>query len=162
MKALLFKTKEIIEKIEYLNIASITPDGLPWNSPVYCSYDKKLNFYWMSWRKNQHSENIRSNPNIFVTIYDSTVPASTGLGIYIQGKAYELANPKDIIIGLKSHYSRVDKKMKAIIMFLEKFPRRVYKFIPEKAWINGEDQIEGNYIDIRTELNLDELKNIFK
>ena len=34
----------IIKNIEYINIASITPEGLPWNSPVYTAFDKDLNF----------------------------------------------------------------------------------------------------------------------
>ena len=67
MESLISKSKEIVEKIEYLNIASITPEGLPWNSPVYCSYDKYLNFYWLSWKENQHSKNIRNNENIFIS-----------------------------------------------------------------------------------------------
>ena len=153
------KLREIIEKIEYLNIASITPEGMPWNSPVYCAYDRELNFYWLSWKENQHSRNIRNNSDVFITIYDSTVPASTGVGVYFQGKAHELSNPIDIVIGLKCVYSRSKHKMKDAIMFLTSYPRRVYKFIPQKAWINGEGDIEGNYIDIKTELNLIELRS---
>ncbi|MFA6353463.1 MAG: pyridoxamine 5'-phosphate oxidase family protein [Candidatus Paceibacterota bacterium] len=162
MKNLLSRSKEIIEKIEYLNIASITPEGLPWNSPVYCSFDKELNFYWLSWKENQHSKNIRNNSNTFATIYDSTVPASTGFGVYFQGKTYELNNPIDIIIGLKCIYSRSKHKMKDVVMFLTSYPRRVYKFTPEKVWINGTGDIEGNSIDTRTELELGELKKVFR
>jgi uncharacterized protein YhbP (UPF0306 family) len=162
MDALYKKATEIIKQIEYLNIASITLEGLPWNSPVYCSYDSQLNFYWMSWKKNQHSQNIRLNANVFATIYDSTVPPSTGVGIYFQGKAYELTNPKDILIGLTTHYLRVNKKIKAIIMFLSSHPRRVYKFVPEKCWINGNEKIQEETIDVRTELDMDKLTSIFK
>lgn len=160
MENFIIKSKEIIEKIEYLNLATITPEGLPWNSPVYCSFDGELNFYWLSWKENQHSKNIRSNENVYITIYDSTVPTSTGVGVYFQGKAYELNNPIDILIGLKQHYLRSKHKMKDVIMFLTSYPRRVYKFIPEKVWINGEGEINGNYIDTRTKLNLEELKMI--
>jgi len=160
MENLLAKSKEIIEKIEYLNPATITPEGLPWNSPVYCSFDEELNFYWLSWKENQHSKNVRNNPNVFATIYDSTVPASTGFGVYFQGKAHELSNPVEIIKGLKCHYSRSKHKMRDIVMFLTTYPRRVYKFVPEKVWINGSGEIEGNYIDNRTELDLKELRKI--
>lgn len=160
MENLLLKSKEIIEKIEYLNLATITPKGLPWNSPVYCSFDKKLNFYWLSWKENQHSENIRSNENVYITIYDSTIFSGQGVGVYFQGKAYELSNPIDIVKGLTHHYGRSKKKMKDVIMFLTSYPRRVYKFVPEKVWINGEGEIEGNYIDNKTELDLEELKKI--
>lgn len=162
MENLILKSKEIIEKIEYLNISSITEEGLPWGSPVYCSYDSDLNFYWLSWKENQHSKNIRNNSNIFVTIYDSTIPTSTGVGVYLTGKAYELSNPVDIVIGLKCIYSRSKHKMKDVIMFLTSYPRRVYKFVPERAWINGEGEIEGNYIDNRTELDLEQFKNLSK
>ncbi|MDD5721111.1 MAG: pyridoxamine 5'-phosphate oxidase family protein [Candidatus Pacebacteria bacterium] len=160
MENLLKKSKEIIEKIEYLNSATITPEGLPWNSPVYCAYDKELNFYWLSWKENQHSINIRNNPNTFTTIYDSTVPASTGIGVYFQGKSYELTNPIEILVGIKCVYMRSKHKMKDVAMFLTSYPRRVYKFVPEKIWINGTGQIDGNSIDTRTELDLKELKKI--
>lgn len=152
------KAVEIIKKIEYLNIASITPEGLPWNSPVYTAFDKNLNFYWFSWAKNQHSVNVRKNPNVFITIYDSTQPAGTGTGIYFSGKAYELINPKDIIVGLSVGYKRSKHKMRDVAEFLTHYPRRVYKFIPKKAWINGDSDIKGNFIDIREELILDEIK----
>ncbi len=147
-----------IKNILYINIASITPEEKPWNSPVYCAFDKDLNFYWLSWKLNQHSENIRNNPFVFITIYDSTVPAGTGFGVYFEGKAHELNNPKEILVGTIEVYRREKRKPRDVIQFLNKFPRRVYKFIPEKVWVNGEGEIDGNYIDSRTELNLEKLK----
>lgn len=157
---LLEKSKEIIKEIEYINIASITPEGLPWNSPVYCSFDEELNFYWLSWKENQHSKNVRNNPNVFVTIYDSTVPANTGVGVYFQGKASELSNPLEMITALKCVYSRSKHKIRDVAMFLTTYPRRIYKFVPEKVWINGTGHIEDNPIDTRTELDLEELKKL--
>lgn len=154
------KAAQIIKKIEYINIASITPEGMPWNSPVYTAFDKKLNFYWFSWKKNQHSINIRNNPNVFITIYDSTIPAGTGVGIYFSGKAIELSNIKDILIGTTVCYKRSKHKARNVVQFLKHFPRRVYRFTPEKAWINGDSDIEGNFIDIRQELPLNEIKNM--
>ena len=149
---------KIIKEIEYINIASITPEGLPWNTPVYTAYDASLNFYWLSWKKNQHSVNMRSNPDVFVTIFDSTVPPGTGAGVYFSGEAIELTSPKEIIIGMTVVYKRDKHKMRAIKEFLTHFPRRVYRFTPEKAWINGDSDINGNFIDIRTELDLKLIK----
>jgi len=154
------KAITLIKSIEYINIASITPEGMPWNSPVYTAFDKDLNFYWFSWKKNQHSINIRNNSNVFVTIYDSTVPSGTGVGLYFSGQAHELHNVKDILVGATVCYKRAKLTMKAVSNFLTHFPRRVYKFIPEKAWINGDSDIHGNFIDIRQELNLRDLKEI--
>lgn len=154
----IIKAVGIIKKIEYLNIASITPEGMPWNSPVYTAYDNKLNFFWFSWKKNQHSINIRNNQNVFVTIYDSTVPEGTGIGVYFSGKAYELSNIKEMLVGMIVCYKRIKHKRRAVREFLKHFPRRVYKFTPEKAWINGDSDIKGNVIDIRQELSLIEMK----
>ena len=96
MEGLIKAATKVIKNILYINIASITPSGKPWNTPVYCAYDKDLSYYWLSWRLNQHSKNIRNNPDVFVTVYDSTVPAGTGFGVYFEGKAYELKNIKEI------------------------------------------------------------------
>ncbi|EKD62282.1 MAG: hypothetical protein ACD_52C00246G0002 [uncultured bacterium] len=156
------KAARIIKKILYMNIASITPEGKPWNTPVYCAYDKDLNFYWLSWKLNQHSKNVRNNSCVFTTIYDSTVPAGTGFGVYFQGNACELENPVVIFKGLKVVYKREKRKPRDVIEFLKKFPRRAYKFVPEKMWVNGDGDINGNFIDVRTELDLEEFKQAFK
>src|SRR3990167_9935877 len=155
METFLQQAKDVIEKIKYLNIASISSEGFPWNTPVYTSYDKNLNFYWLSWKKNQHSQNIEHNPQVFITIYDSSVPEGTGFGVYFQGKASRVIDPTEILILLKSHYSMANSKMRAVEKFIKKFPRRVYKFTPEKAWVNGDAEIEGEPIDTRVELNLE-------
>ena len=129
---------------------------------VYCDYDSYLNYYWLSWKKNQHSKNIRSNSSVFVTIYDSTAPAGTGFGVYLRGEAHELTNPREMLTGLTEIYRREKRKPRDVIEFLKKFPRRVYKFTPKQAWVNGDLDIDGNCIDIRTELDLETLKAAIK
>lgn len=162
MDELIKKAAGIIKTIRYINIASITPDGKPWNSPVYCAFDKDLNFFWLSWKQNQHSINVRNNPNVFITIYDSTVLCSTGVGVYLEGTAKQLNSPKDVLLGIKEVYSREKRKARDVLQFLKKFPRRVYRFSPNRVWINGNGEIDGNFIDVRTELDLDKLKFYFK
>ena len=56
--------------------------------------------------------------------------------------------------GLILLYKRMEHKMRMVKEFLTHYPRRVYRFTPEKVWINGDSDINGNFIDIRTELNL--------
>lgn len=153
--------KEILERIAYMNIASITPEGTPWNSPVYISYDNDLNFFWVSWNKNQHSVNIRNNPHVFVTIYDSTVPAGTGVGVYMEGKAFEITNLMEAIRALKTHYGREKRNPRDVIEFMKKFPRRAYKFVPDKAWINVDGEVSGNFVDKRVEIDLADMRKMF-
>lgn len=148
------KAKSIIEKIIYITIATVSKDGKPWNSPVYSAYDKKFNFFWASWKENEHSKNVRNNADVFLVIYNSTAPEGTGEGVYIKAKAQELNDPKEIEHALKYLYGRKNKAPRKVVEFLGDFPRRVYKAIPEKFWINTDGEISGNFIDKRVEVNL--------
>ena len=148
------KAKKIIEKILYITIATVSKDGQPWNSPVYSAFDKNYNFYWASDKNGQHSKNITENENIFIVIYDSTVPEGTGEGVYVKAKAYSLEDEKEIQHALEYLDGRVGKKPHDPNGFLGDMPRRVYKAVPEKFWVNDDGDINGNYIDIRIEVNL--------
>jgi hypothetical protein len=154
------KAVAVIKQIEYLNIASITPDGMPWGTPVYTVYDKELNFHWLSWKENQHSLNVAHNPNVFVTLYDSTVPCSTGFGVYLQGKVKPVMNPVHLAKCLLTFYNRRNRQPRDVKEFLTSYPRRLYMFTPERIWVNGDGEINGNYIDVRTELDLDNLRRL--
>jgi len=151
------KARKIIEKILYITIATVSKDGKPWNSPVYSAFDENYNFYWASWKENQHSKNIRENNNVFIVVYDSTVPEGTGEGVYIQAKAYELDDEKEIKLALGYLDGRVNKRKdskKRIAQFQGDKPRRIYKAVPDKVWVNGEGDINGEYIDMRMEVDL--------
>ncbi len=151
---LINKAREIISKILYITIATSTKDGRPWNSPVYSAFDDNYNFYWASDQNSQHSKNIKENNLVFIVIYDSTVPEGTGEGVYIQAKAYELTDEKEIEYALKYLYGRKNEKPRKFSEFLRKFPRRIYKAVPEKIWVNTEGDIDGNYVDKREEIKL--------
>lgn len=148
--------KEIIQDILYITIATCSKDGQPWNSPVYSAYDDDYNFYWASWRENQHSKNIVENNNIFIVIYDSKVHEGKGRGVYIQAKAHELNNENEIADAIKLLDGRVGK-VKDTITRIKQFqgnkPRRIYKAVPERFWINGNGDVKGEYIDVRFEVD---------
>lgn|SRR3990167_5091914 len=157
MEDLSEKAKKIIEKILYITIATVSKDGQPWNSPVFSAYDESYNFYWNSWKENQHSKNIAENNKVFIVIYDSTVPERMGEGVYIQAKAFMITDEKEIEEArmlLSKRKSKPSSKLRSPAEFLGEYPRRVYKAVPEKVWVNGNGDINGNYIDIRTEVSL--------
>lgn len=149
------KAKKIIEKILYITIATSSKDGGPWNSPVYSAFDENYNFFWVSWKENQHSKNIRENNNVFIVIYDSTVPEGTGEGVYIKARAYELTDEKETEHAISYLDERINKKGRhKVSQFIGSIPRRVYKAVPEKFWMNAEGDIKGEYIDKRVEVKL--------
>ncbi len=146
--------KKVLEKIPYMTLATVTPDGQPWNSPVYTAYTKDYTFYWASDQANIHSQNIKNNSNVFAVIFDSTASANTGFGIYLKGKATIVTNPIEMLQAMTLLYTRAKDKLVAIETFMHHFPRRLYKFVPEIAWVNGDGTKDGDYVDIRTEIPL--------
>lgn len=151
---------EIIKKIQYATLATVTPEGLPWNSPVKHEYDDELNIYWFSDKSNQHSKNVRSNGKVFIVIYDSTVPEGEGEGVYIQAHVTELTDPEEI-----SAVRRIKKgpDYDAPDDFIGSAIRRVYKAIPEKVWLNDSETKNNVFIrDYKVEVDLSTLKNNLK
>ncbi|MGH3425997.1 MAG: pyridoxamine 5'-phosphate oxidase family protein [Mycobacteriales bacterium] len=71
-----------LSRVEYAALATSSPSGEPWNSPVYTAYDDELNLYWTSAASSMHSQNIRSSGRAFLVIYNSTAPEGTGEGLY--------------------------------------------------------------------------------
>lgn len=148
------RAKEIIEQILYITIASISEDGTPLNTPVFSAYDKNYNFYWGSHRDSHHSKNIRNNENICLVIYNSTVEAGTGKGVYMKAKAKELEDPNDIKFAHNLLQSRRSVPFWKIEEVSGDAPVRLYKAVPEKVWVNEDGETNGTYIDIREEIDI--------
>ena len=148
------RAKQIINQIIYITIATVDKDAQPWNTPVYSAFDERYTFYWISSPESQHSQNIATNHRAFLSIYDSTVAEGTAEGVYIQAEASELADASEIEHALKLLASRKNKTPKAVELFLNNAPRRVYKAVTQKAWINTDTVIDGLHIDGRAEISL--------
>jgi general stress protein 26 len=143
----------IIKTIEYLTIASVCPNGLPWNTPVFTSYDSNLNFYWGSYKENQHSLNIMNNNNVFCVLYDSRAKEGTGEGLYLEGYADMLTDNETMQYALNMLMKRSGHFGKNTDNYKDDKPRRLYRFIPERIWMNDGDTKNGEYIDIRTQID---------
>ena len=150
------RAAEIINQIRYATLATVCEDGNPWNSPVSSQHDEDLSIYWVSDKEGQHSRNIRQNQNIFIVIYDSTIPEGEGEGVYIQAKAHEL-NDRDEILEMRKAKKGPD--VDDADKFLGDGIRRMYKAVPQRVWMNDAQIENGIFMrDIRVEIPLDELK----
>ena len=154
------RAAQIIQVIEYLTIASVCPDGQPWNTPVYTAYDDVLNFYWASWVDNQHSQNIMVNRNVFLVLYDSRARAGEGEGVYMQAHAHALMeeDAKDIELACRLLKERESREAGDFKKYLHGAPRRIFKAIPHKAWTNDGSTKDGDFIDVRRSLDLEVLR----
>lgn len=144
------KAKIIIDAIKYAALATVSKDGEPWNTPlaIYHFHNDYI-LYWASWHSNQHSQNIRANGKAFVAVYDST-PANgqPTAGVYLAGRACEITDQQEamqvaLVFG-DDPYNPSDGQK-----YLGDHPRRLYKFVPDKVWMNDGADVDGNFIDVR-------------
>lgn len=150
---------EIIKQIKYATLATVTPDGLPWNSPVAHQYDDELNIYWVSDKEGQHSRNVTSNDRAFIVIYDSTVAEGDGEGVYIQASVAQVTDPAEILrvrrMKKGSHFEQSPDS------FLGDSIRYMYKAVPEKIWLNDAEIKDGVFIrDYRVDISLETIRNL--
>lgn len=145
------KLQKILKEVPYVTIASVCPDGRPWNTPVWGAFDDDLNLYWASWPKNQHSLNIAQCPKLFAVMYDSRAAEGDGLGIYIEMEAAMLTQKQDIDAARKVYTTNFGENLQHE-PFTGACPRRLYKAVPQRLWFNGDAYIKGNFIDVRREV----------
>ncbi len=146
------RAKTILDAIKYAALATISKDGEPWNTPLAAfHFDNDCTLYWASWQNNHHSQNIRANGKAFVVVYDSTpADGQPTAGVYMTGKALEITDKQEamqaaLVFG-NDPYNPSDGRK-----YLGDYPRRLYKFVPDKIWMNDDDNVDGNFIDVRKE-----------
>ena len=91
-----------------------------------------------------------------MVIYDSTIAAGKGEGVYIEAVATELKSPREI----KFAHQLLQKRHKpASYWKLNQVhgnaPIRLYKAKPKRIWVNGEGAVDDTYIDTKTEVKPD-------
>jgi nitroimidazol reductase NimA-like FMN-containing flavoprotein (pyridoxamine 5'-phosphate oxidase superfamily) len=146
--------RQILEDICYMAIASVSSDGQPWSTPVYFAYDEELNLYWTSAKDSCHSSNIAINPAIFISIYNSAAPEGSAVGLYIKATARELGDAAQVRKACECLYGRAQKARPPETEFMGASPRRVYKAIPQQAWVNSVRWIECTRVDVREAIDL--------
>ena len=87
---LVARGRAIVDANLYMVLGTADADGRPWASPVYFAPDGYREFYWVSKPERTHSRNIELRPEISIVIFDSSVPISTGEGVYMTAVARQL------------------------------------------------------------------------
>lgn len=145
------KGKEILKKIRYATISTVDVTGEPWAAPVWYVFDDNLDIYWWSPLDTQHSKNISQNPNIYVTIFDSTLPEGEGVGLYLRARASEISEDE-----LDSAIERYNESTTVFKLDRENCtgdaPTRIYKAVTREGWTNDGETKDGFYIDKRVKL----------
>jgi general stress protein 26 len=149
----------ILQRIPYATLATVCPDGRPWNSPVAMVYDERLCIYWFSDKESRHSHNVRANGHVCIVVYDSTWPEGTGgQGVFLQATAREVTDPAEVSKARRLKKGQSDDPS----AFLGGAVRRVYKAVPQAAWINDVERDGGAFVrDYRMPLPLSAIRSRF-
>ena len=82
--------RSIIDNNLYMVLGTADPSGRPWVSPVYFAPAAYRDFFWVSKPGTMHSRNLMARPEVSIVIFDSSVPISTGQGVYMSAYAQEV------------------------------------------------------------------------
>jgi len=91
---------DIIESNHYLCLATADKAGLPWSSPLAYVYDPKGVFYFISHTQSRHIDNIKDNPQVAFSVYNSAQIPGNAFGIQGSGRV-ELIDGADIPADLR-------------------------------------------------------------
>ena len=156
------RAQEIVRRLIYITVATTSSAGQPWSSPVYSAFDNWANFYWTSSPLAQHSRNIDENGKAFLAIYDSTVPAGMGEGVYVEAAAGGLVIPEEVNEAKTNLARRIGKQIGPETERLDAGVQRIYRATPKRVWMNGfENDKNGRYLrDVRIELPISCLERL--
>ncbi|MEM1003041.1 MAG: pyridoxamine 5'-phosphate oxidase family protein [Bacteroidota bacterium] len=149
---------ELLTTNQYANIATCA-NHQPWNTPATAIPDSEFNFYWSSWVKAVHSENIVVNPNVFLTFYDSTRKRGTNNRqcLYLRCEA---AVVSDSVEAQKAHELIYPNLELDIDAFLNSGVKRFYRARPIQAWLNilAESELQPDTLKMREEVSIEDIK----
>lgn len=161
------KVKQIIAENIYMTISVASTKGNPWVANLYFACDKKYNFYWYSPTDSIHSKYIRENPQVAISIFDSTAIGDNVDAVYIKANAVEVTNKIEIVKGLTIYgkkmletgfansKAQVEKFIKQYKDFQGASKIHMYKAVPEKVWkLAPSEMFNDKFVDSRIEVNL--------
>lgn len=148
--------KEILEKNQYMAIASCGISREAWVSPVVYANDKNWNFYFVSIPSSRHCQNFKENNKIAFAIFDSHQLYGEGVGLQIEGVVSQLSDKTEIVKAAAVFYKRkypYRKVYKAFDFALKKFlERKIYSFYkiePIKIWMNNPNVNTDERVEIK-------------
>lgn len=148
------RVNDVLETIEHATIATVSADGLPWNTPVYFARHGR-SLYWISRRDAQHSINIEHSGRAFIVVFDSGHKDESGAGVYIEAAVRELADEGERHHALELIYRRRGQAAPSARHFVTGSPHAIYHAQALRVWSNVLHTSGEIPWDERVELNVD-------
>lgn len=127
-----------LKKHKLLILSSVDEEGNPWISSVYYAHDDKLNMYFVSKRKTNHSKHFMKNNNVAYSVaWHNPKEDEDRIAIQAKGTIEELSNILEIAKGAKLIFNKYDDwEIEPKSMIENLTGARMYKITPNyiKFW----------------------------
>ena len=90
----------------YMVLATATPSGEPWVTPLFFGAIDEHELVWVSSAESRHSRNIATSPVVAATVFDSRAALGRAEAIYLEGTADRLSDDR-LDLGLDVLNSRL-------------------------------------------------------
>lgn len=152
----LVQAVEILQHNRFCTLATVSPEGWPWASPLLYGYDSQLTLYWSSAIVARHSIDLEtSEGRCAVTVYDSQASPGKVAGLFFQGVA-QLVPEAEVAEAMRHLFARVTNPPdRTAADYLGESPRRFYQFQPTQIWMTGSRIPVGNQL-VDTKIQLDQ------
>ena len=98
--------RALIDRSQYLTLATADPEGRPWVSPVWFAHEDYEEFFWVSRPDARHSLNLQVRPALALVVFDSTVTPEEAQAVYVEADAEQVgAEALDHAVGVYSQKS---------------------------------------------------------
>lgn len=154
------KAVEIIRDGFYVALATVSPSGNPWCTPLYYAVTSNLEFITLSSTTSIHASNLRGNSEAAWCIYTGALPPEASDGVYFGGSGQEVEpnaaqTYADELYDQRFPDPAERAKHPANPAYWESTGRRLYLLRPNHAWKVNPDDPAGVS---RIELDLEELR----
>jgi nitroimidazol reductase NimA-like FMN-containing flavoprotein (pyridoxamine 5'-phosphate oxidase superfamily) len=153
--------RKIIDDNKYMTLATCK-DTMPWVAPLFFATDKNFNFYFLSGKEARHVIEIKGNPNVALSIYDSREIPERADGVYIEGVASQVPL-KELLSAMNLLYKKrfpnpreLKEHLHSTVDFLGDKPRRFFKVVPKHIY--KLDQENSSEVDKKVEIDISTLK----
>ena len=99
------KARQIIKANQYMTLATVGEDGVPWAAPVYYAFDERFNFFFVSAMDSRHVHDLSKTRTVAAAIFDSRVAAGEGDGVQLQGRARAVV-AAELVHALRVYFTR--------------------------------------------------------
>lgn len=139
---------QLLREGRYVALATASPDGNPWASPVHYTLTSDLVFIFISAKSSRHSANIRHSGRASWTVFWGEKPPPQTDGMIFSGSARELSGAEavkyaSIYYSLRADTRPPHERSPFDVDCLESTDRAFYILTPDEAFKLDKDDAAG-------------------